>query len=187
MGAYIRSVGAHESFEGALGRSGDNHRRSVVYSTHSKAPTKHPAAPSNHPGVPTDALDAHQDCGSASGVAGQSPTCPSCASGGCSPLAPTGFGRTLSQDAGKAARGISGERQRMKAQVLGLRVAGTIFSLVGLAHLLRWFTGTSVLIGGWTLPLITSLSGAVITGALGLWLRKLSLRSHEPPHAAREP
>jgi len=72
----------------------------------------------------------------------------------------------------------------MKAQVLGLRVAGAIFLLVSLAHLVRLFAGVSVVIGGWTLPLVTSLGGAVITSVLGLWLWKLSLPLREMPNPA---
>lgn len=69
----------------------------------------------------------------------------------------------------------------MKAQVLGLRIAGTIFQLIALAHLVRLFAEVGVVIGGWTLPLITSLGGAVVTGVLGLWLWKLSLPPREMP------
>lgn len=71
----------------------------------------------------------------------------------------------------------------MKTQVLGLRVAGTVFGLVGFVHLLRFLTDTSVIIGGWTLPVITSLGGAVITGILGVWLWRLSLPCHGNPSA----
>ena|GEM_PF-6095900 len=39
---------------------------------------------------------------------------------------------------------ISGERTRMKAQVFGLRIAGTIFLLIALAHLVRLFAGVGV-------------------------------------------
>lgn len=70
--------------------------------------------------------------------------------------------------------GISGERKHMKAQVFGLRVAGTIFSLVAIVHLLRLLTNTSVVIGGWTLPVVTSLGGALFTGALAFWFWWLS-------------
>lgn len=70
----------------------------------------------------------------------------------------------------------------MKAQVLGLRIAGTIFLLIALAHLVRLFAGVGVVLGGWPLPLFTSLGGAVITGVLGLWLWKLSLPLREMPN-----
>ena len=70
----------------------------------------------------------------------------------------------------------------MKAQVLGLRVAGTVFGLACLAHLLRLFAGMSVVIGTWTLPAFTSIGGAVITGALALWLWKLSIPLREMPN-----
>ena len=70
----------------------------------------------------------------------------------------------------------------MKAQVLGLRIAGAVFLLIALAHLVRLFAGVSVVIGGWTLPLFTSLGGAAITGVLGLWLWKLSLPLRDMPN-----
>ena len=69
----------------------------------------------------------------------------------------------------------------MKAQVLGLRIAGTVFLLIALAHLVRLFAGVSVVIGGWTLPLVASLGSAAITGVLGLWLWKLSLPLRKMP------
>ena len=76
---------------------------------------------------------------------------------------------------------IPGERKRIKAQVFWLRIAGTIFLLIALAHLVRLFAGVGVVLGGWTLPLFTSLGGAVITGVLGLWLWELSLPPREMP------
>lgn len=62
----------------------------------------------------------------------------------------------------------------MKAQILGLRVAGTIFLLVSILHLLRLITRASVVIGDLQIPVFTSVGGVLITGALGVWLWRLS-------------
>jgi hypothetical protein len=75
----------------------------------------------------------------------------------------------------------------MNAQILGLRVAGTIFGAASGAHLLRLATHSEVIIGGYQLPLWPSVAGFVIAGGLCLWLWKLSM-SHSnqkiQPHDA---
>lgn len=62
----------------------------------------------------------------------------------------------------------------MKSQILGLRVAGTIFGLMCLAQLLRLATQVQVLVGGHQIPLWPSAVGFVIAGGLSVWLWKLS-------------
>ena len=62
----------------------------------------------------------------------------------------------------------------MKSQILGLRVAGTIFGLMCLAQLLRLATQVQVLVGGYQIPLWPSAVGLVIAGGLSVWLWKLS-------------
>jgi len=62
----------------------------------------------------------------------------------------------------------------MKSQILGLRVAGSIFGLMCLAQLLRLATQVQVFIGGHQIPLWPSAVGVVIAGGLSLWLWKLS-------------
>jgi hypothetical protein len=62
----------------------------------------------------------------------------------------------------------------MNSQILGLRVAGTIFGLICLAHLLRLVTQLEVSVGGYQIPLWSSVGGFVIGGGLCLWLWKLS-------------
>ena len=62
----------------------------------------------------------------------------------------------------------------MNSQILGLRVAGTIFGLVCLAQLVRFATQVEILVGGHSIPLWPSAVAAVITASLGLWLWKLS-------------
>ena len=62
----------------------------------------------------------------------------------------------------------------MKSQTLGLRVAGAIFGLFCLAHLLRVVTRVDVLIAGHQMPLWSNILGVVIAGALSLWMWRLS-------------
>lgn len=62
----------------------------------------------------------------------------------------------------------------MKSQMMGLRVAGTVFGLVCLGHLLRLATQAEVLVGGHRMPLWLSAVGVVVAGGLSLWLWKLS-------------
>src|SRR5436190_21789654 len=65
-------------------------------------------------------------------------------------------------------------KTNMKSQTLGLRVAGTIFALVCLGHLWRVVTRAEVLIAGHQLPLWMNIAGALIAGALSLWMWRLS-------------
>jgi hypothetical protein len=62
----------------------------------------------------------------------------------------------------------------MKSQILGLRVAGTIFGLACLGQLLRLATRAEVVVAGNRLPLWLSALAVVIAGGLSLWLWKLS-------------
>ena len=62
----------------------------------------------------------------------------------------------------------------MKSQTLGLRVAGTIFALICLGHLLRVVTRADLLIAGHQEPLWMSMVGGLIAGALSLWMWRLS-------------
>jgi hypothetical protein len=50
-----------------------------------------------------------------------------------------------------------------------MRVAGTVFGLMALGHVLRLVTKAEVLIGGWALPPWASLLGALIGGGLSVW------------------
>lgn len=43
-----------------------------------------------------------------------------------------------------------------------LKVAGTIFALVGLVHLLRLLTGFQIVLGTWNVPLWVSIIGLII-------------------------
>lgn len=65
----------------------------------------------------------------------------------------------------------------MNSPKIGLRVAGSIFGLACLAHLVRLLQQTSLVIGGFTVPMWISGPGLVVTGLLCFWLWKLSLPS----------
>lgn len=62
----------------------------------------------------------------------------------------------------------------MKSRTLGLRVAGTIFGVVALAHLWRLLARFEVVFAGWPVPLWVNAVGVVLTGALCVWLWRLS-------------
>jgi len=56
-----------------------------------------------------------------------------------------------------------------------LRIAGTIFALVALAHLLRIIMGWPVMIGTWSIPIwisLIALVGAGLLSVTGLRLAK---------------
>jgi len=65
----------------------------------------------------------------------------------------------------------------MKSQILGLRVAGTVFALVCLGHLLRVITRADVLIAGRQIPVWVNVLGVLIAGGLSLWMWRLSSRA----------
>jgi len=72
----------------------------------------------------------------------------------------------------------------MNSIQLALRVAGTIFGVVCLAHLARLLLKLPVIIGGYHLPVWISGGGFIIAGLLALWLWQLSLPPAEDvPHA----
>ncbi|HEX7412140.1 MAG TPA: hypothetical protein VF298_08385 [Bacteroidales bacterium] len=62
----------------------------------------------------------------------------------------------------------------MLAKNLGLRIAGSIFGVVALMHLLRLVTAVPVLISGWLLPLWLNVVGCIVTSYLCFWLWKLA-------------
>jgi len=65
----------------------------------------------------------------------------------------------------------------MKSQIFGLRVAGTVFALVCLSHLLRIITQADVLIAGRQIPVWVNVVGVLIAGGLSLWMWRLSARA----------
>ncbi|HEY9115708.1 MAG TPA: hypothetical protein VIN10_13500 [Bacteroidales bacterium] len=64
----------------------------------------------------------------------------------------------------------------MKRKDFALRIAGSIFGLVSLLHLLRLITGASVVIADWPLPLFVNIFGFLAAAALCVWLWWLSLK-----------
>jgi len=54
-------------------------------------------------------------------------------------------------------------------QRIMLYVAGTIFVLVAIAHIVRLLLGVEILINGWLLPLWVSMAGAFVPVVLA-WL-----------------
>jgi hypothetical protein len=68
----------------------------------------------------------------------------------------------------------SKEDKNMKSQILGLRVASTVFGLVCLGQLLRLATRAEVVVAGNRLPLWLSALAVVIAGGLSIWLWRLS-------------
>jgi hypothetical protein len=62
----------------------------------------------------------------------------------------------------------------MNSQIIGLRVAGTIFGLGCLGQFLRLVAQVDVLVAGHQVPLWPSAIAAMIAGGLSVWLWKLS-------------
>lgn len=67
----------------------------------------------------------------------------------------------------------------MATKNLALRIAGFIFLLVSILHLLRIITGIPILIAGWLLPEWINWVGFFTTGFLFAWLWWLSFRKHD--------
>jgi len=65
----------------------------------------------------------------------------------------------------------------MKPQIFGLRVAGIVFALVCVGHLLRIITQVDVLIAGQQMPVWVNVVGVLIAGGLSLWMWRLSSRA----------
>jgi len=55
-------------------------------------------------------------------------------------------------------------------------LAGAVFALVALLHLLRVLMGWPVLIGGWMVPMWVSWIAVVVAGALGYFGLRLTAR-----------
>ena len=62
----------------------------------------------------------------------------------------------------------------MNSKNFWLRIAGTIFGIVAIIHLLRIVTGVPVMIGGFLLPIWVNWMGLVVTVFLCNWLWRLS-------------
>jgi len=62
----------------------------------------------------------------------------------------------------------------MNSKNVWLRIAGTIFGVVAIIHLLRIITSVPVLINGWSLPVWVNWMGLVATVFLCIWLWRIS-------------
>jgi hypothetical protein len=62
----------------------------------------------------------------------------------------------------------------MNSNVIGLRIASTLFGLVCLAQLARLVMHIEVLIAGHTAPFWVSGVALIVTGTLSIWLWKIS-------------
>ena len=62
----------------------------------------------------------------------------------------------------------------MRLRTFALRIAGTIFGVVAILHLLRVITGVPILIGSWLLPVWVNVFGMIVTGCLSGWMWWLS-------------
>jgi len=62
----------------------------------------------------------------------------------------------------------------INSKILGLRVAGTIFGIVAVLHLLRVVIGIPIAISGWMLPMWVNVLGFAGSGLLCVWLWWLS-------------
>jgi hypothetical protein len=68
----------------------------------------------------------------------------------------------------------------MRPQIVGLRVAGTIFGLMFLAQLYRLLTRAEIMVAGHQLPLWASGLALFLAGSLCIWMWMLS----RPPMSA---
>ena len=55
-------------------------------------------------------------------------------------------------------------------------VAGALFAVVALLHVLRIFMGWPAVIGGWTMPMWVSWIGVVVAGGLSYFGLSLAMR-----------
>lgn len=62
----------------------------------------------------------------------------------------------------------------MKWQILGLRIAGTLFAIGACVHVARLLTGFRVVFGNWDVPLWVSGMGALLGFALSIWFWTLA-------------
>ena len=56
-------------------------------------------------------------------------------------------------------------------------IAGIIFTLVALLHILRVYMGWPVVVGGWSVPMWVSWIGLIVVGGLGYFGLRLATRS----------
>ncbi len=62
-------------------------------------------------------------------------------------------------------------------QKTALYTSGVIFAAVAIAHLVRLITGFEIVVGGIVVPVPMSYLGALIAGALAVWMAVAAQRS----------
>ena len=65
----------------------------------------------------------------------------------------------------------------MTNQRLGLRVAGLIFLLISIGHVVRVVAGVEVRLGGQVIPMWPSIAAVIVFAVLGIWFWRLANRS----------
>ena len=65
----------------------------------------------------------------------------------------------------------------MTKQRLGLRVAGAIFALLSLAHVVRLIAQVEVRVGTQVMPMWVSVAGMIVGAALAVWFWSLASRN----------
>ena len=70
---------------------------------------------------------------------------------------------------------MSGDKRRvMNTPIAALRVAGTIFGIVSLAHVWRLVTRAEVLVAGYSIPFWVSVIAVLVAGGLSVWMWRVS-------------
>ena len=71
-----------------------------------------------------------------------------------------------------------GGGNKMNSPALGLRVAGIIFAFMALAHLWRVVRGSAFVVGRFgEIPMSVSVVGALVAGALAVWMLWLASKA----------
>jgi integral membrane sensor domain MASE1 len=75
--------------------------------------------------------------------------------------------------------------QHANSQNLGLRVAGVLFSLIAIGHLIRLLMHPVVMVGSYHFPMWSSVVSLVFFACLAVWMFVLARPKHyqraEPP------
>ncbi len=58
-----------------------------------------------------------------------------------------------------------------------LYTAGTVFAIVALVHVVRFFLGTEIVVGGGVIPVFVSLPAAIVSALLAAWMIVAARRS----------
>lgn len=71
----------------------------------------------------------------------------------------------------------------MKCHKLPLVVAGVIFSVMAILHLLRLFIGWNIVLGTFMVPVWWSGIGLIIAGGLAFWMLKAAMFCEHCSHS----